>query len=142
MATQKENVNITNMLVHAGIKPTPVRLLVLKTLMSSARPMSSQEIESELETVDRSSITRALALFTEEHLLHVIADGSDSTKYEICHDADHSEHKDEHAHFHCRHCGETICLTSSSINIPPLPDGYCPESVSFVITGLCPKCNK
>lgn len=137
----KNKTDITGMLARAGIRPTPVRILILRTLVDAARPLSAQEIETRLETVDRSSITRALTLFTEEHLVHVISDGTSSMKYEPCHSHCHDRlHTDEHVHFHCRMCGSTECLADTPIPTPPLPTGYRAENATFVISGLCPTC--
>ncbi len=145
MATEKSEKELTEKLSRSGIRLSPVRLLVLKLLMSSDKPMSSLEIETRLETVDRSSITRTLSVFTEAHIVHVISDGSGSMKYEVCADTEaHSGqfHSDEHAHFHCRNCGETVCLPSAPMPEPDLPEGFLAENATYVITGLCPACNK
>lgn len=132
---------IESLLAGAGIRISPVRVLILKALMASERPLSSQDIETKLETVDRSSISRALSVFSDSHLVHVISDGSGSMKYEICRDSDSDYgHADEHAHFHCRNCGETVCLPATSVPIPVLPEGFHAESTTYVIAGLCPKC--
>ena len=131
------------MLEEAGIRPSPARALTLKALAMAARPLSAQEIEERLETVDRSSISRTLAVFTDSHLVHAISDGSGSMKYEICNDS-HTEgrHNDEHAHFHCRRCGKTLCLSGISAPVPELPEGYQAENATFVISGLCPDCSR
>lgn len=137
---------MTRILAEAGIRPSPARILILRVLAEARRPLSSLEIETLLETVDRSSITRTLALFAEEQVVHLIPDGSGSMKYEMCHDpARHSMchdavHSDEHAHFHCRVCGVTTCLDSVHVAQPELPAGYRADSVSYIITGVCPSC--
>lgn len=131
------------MLERAGIRPSPARTLTLKILAESGAPLSALDIEQCLETVDRSSITRTLALFTDSHLVHVISDGSGSMKYEICSDClSDARHSDEHAHFHCRVCGKTVCLTRFALRFPELPEGYVAENATFVITGLCPDCSR
>ena len=145
MAIEKLEEELIARLTRAGIRVSPVRLLVLKTLMSSDRPLSSLDIETGLETVDRSSITRTLSVFTEAHIVHVISDGSGSMKYEVCADmgtGDGQFHSDGHAHFHCRSCGETVCLPSASVPEPELPEGFRAENATYVITGLCPSCNR
>ena len=147
MAVTKEKHEMTQILAEAGIRPSPVRILILGELYQSGRPLSSLEIETMLDTVDRSSITRTLSLFADRHIIHVIPDGSGSMKYEICHDtARHSQcsvtgHSDEHAHFHCRICGMTTCLDNVHVGQPELPDGYHAENVSYIVTGICPACS-
>lgn len=133
---------IHRMLEKAGIRPSPARILTLKTLMESNRPLSGLEIENALESIDRSTITRTLSILNEEHLIHAIADGSGSMKYEICiADNELDQHNDQHAHFHCRVCGNTICLREVEIPEFKLEDGYKQETLTFVITGVCPNCS-
>lgn len=143
MAIEKECESVERRLADAGIRISPARVLTLRTLLAASRPLSAQEIEDALETLDRSSITRTLQTFCDAHLLHQISDGSGSMRYEVCRDIGHSRaHSDQHAHFHCRSCGETVCLTDLEIRLPGLPEGYKAENTTYVITGLCPKCNR
>lgn len=123
------------------IKPTAMRILLVRLLMAQEHPLSAQDMEDALVTADRSTISRTLTLFTEHRLVHTISDGSGSVKYEICHShGSHTEHDDRHPHFHCTRCGSTFCLEASIPEIS-LPDGYKPESANFIITGLCPRCS-
>lgn len=125
----------------AGIKITPIRTMVIRSISSFSSPVSAQQIEDNLETVDRSSITRALALFVKRGLLHVVEDGSGSSKYELCHNpASHGSIVHMHPHFHCKECGKTECLESTPIPDMKLPEGYMSESANFVIKGLCARC--
>ena len=103
--------DVIQALSDAGLRPSPVRNLIAKALWESHAPMSAQDLETVLETVDRSSISRAMSMFANHGFVHVVDDGSGSLKYELCHSTD--------SH---------------------LPDGYEPLSVNYVIKGLCPKC--
>lgn len=131
------------MLQGAGVRITPVRLLVLEELSKSTSPVSGQALEDGLETVDRSSITRTLSLFTEKGLVHTVDDGSGSIKYELC-KASHlnAGDSDEHPHFHCVKCGSTVCLDYLSLPPVELPEGYEPVSGNYVIKGVCPDCSR
>ena len=122
MATKGEIEAIEMMLGESGLRPTPVRVLVVKELMAASRPMSGKELEELLDTVDRSSISRTLVHFTEHGLVH------------------QHRHTDEHPHFHCRECGETICLPRMQVPDMDLPEGYKGENISYIITGICAKC--
>lgn len=129
-------------LEEAGMRPSPVRLLVLKTLHGASSPLTSQEIETLLETVDRSSINRTLSLFAERGLLHTVDDGSGVVKYEPCRSAGcHESHDDRHPHFHCTSCGKTFCFSNLAIPPIPLPDGFSAVSANYVVKGLCPSCS-
>ena len=66
-----------HLLEHHGIKPTANRLLIVKALEKAGRPLSLTELETTLETIDKSNISRALSLFREAHLVHVLEDSGD-----------------------------------------------------------------
>ena len=59
-----------------GVKATPNRILVLRSMLLSERPLSLSELETMLDSVDRSSIFRVLTLFAAHHIVHEIEDGS------------------------------------------------------------------
>ena len=144
MAIERETLknDIENILIKAGIRPTPARILVLKALIESENPLSAQDIDSCLDTLDRSSITRTLPILTDAHLIHQFSDGSGAMKYEYCQCENHDDvHDDQHVHFHCIKCGKTECMPHLEIKVPELPEGYKANSVTFVIGGVCSSCN-
>ena len=51
-----------DMLVGKGVRPTAARILVLQKLSERTSPASLFELEAELETLDKSTISRSLAL--------------------------------------------------------------------------------
>ncbi len=122
-----------------GVKPTANRILILRTLLRAGRPLSMTEIETDLESVDKSIISRTLSAFREARLLHVLADG-ESPRYEVCHCAAEEEDTDRHVHFHCTRCGRTFCLEEIPIPAVSLPEGYAADHVNFVVEGICPHC--
>lgn len=125
----------------AGVKVSPVRSLVMRVLLQAESPLCAQDIECRLGTVDRSSITRALALFSDKGPVHTIEDGSGSVKYEICHAAGaHDHHNDLHPHFYCTQCGSTFCFCDTSVPEIALPGGFVPMSLNYIVKGLCPEC--
>ncbi len=132
--------DIENLLREKGIKISAIRILVGKVLQQSTMPLSALEIEQALATVDRSSITRALSLFTSKGLVHSIDDGSGATKYELCHAYENDSHSDLHPHFHCMGCGATFCLNDTEIPPVKLPEGFEAVLPNYVIKGYCPKC--
>ena len=62
-------------LVRRDIKPTAIRLLVIKEMMQAERAVSLLDLETLLDTVDKSTISRTIALFLSHHLIHSIDDG-------------------------------------------------------------------
>lgn len=123
-----------------GVRPTANRILILKSLYESARPLSMVEIESMVKTVDKSNISRTLGLFRDNHLVHIIEAG-DSLRYELCHSHNHKEHDDMHVHFYCERCHRTFCINSPIPQVQ-LPEGYSMRSVNYMVKGICRDCRK
>lgn len=136
----KDEINI--ILKGVGINPTPVRTLVYKCLESSKTPLSLTDLETQLDSVDKSSISRTLNIFRQNHLVHSFNDGSGSLKYEICHNESSDFHEDLHVHFRCEKCGVTQCLSDIKVPQVDLPEGYEALELSYMISGICPNCSK
>ena len=131
---------IISMLEHHGVRPTANRIVIAAALASAGRPVSLGELEASLDTIDKSNISRALAAFRSVHMLHVIEDGSDSVRYELCLSGHGHSDTDVHVHFYCERCGKTFCL--HEIPIPPvtLPQGWEPQTSNYLVKGICPDC--
>ena len=128
------------LLASHGIKPTANRIVVARTLAAAERPMSLTELEYKILSIDKSGVFRALTLFREHHLVHVIEDGGDGVRYELCHSHDgHAE--DQHVHFYCERCHRTFCLTDMPIPTVSLPAGYELHDINYMAKGLCPECS-
>ena len=126
--------------MHHGVKPTANRIMIANAFVKEHRPLSMGEIETQLESVDKSVISRTLALFRERRLVHILPDGGDGVRYELCRSCSDDHDDDVHIHFYCRRCGKTFCLEDIPIPEVSLPDGYEAESVNYMVTGLCPDC--
>ena len=130
------------LLASHDIKPTANRIVVAKTLAAAERPMSLTELEYKILSIDNSGVFRALTLFREHHLVHVIEDGGDGVRYELCHSHDgHAEDDDQHVHFYCERCHRTFCLTDMPIPTVILPAGYELHDINYMAKGLCPECS-
>lgn len=135
------DMNPTELLTGAGVKPTANRILVLRALMAAAGPMSLSELEDSIQTMEKSSIFRVLTLLMDHELLHALEDGRGIVKYEVCNGHhDGAEHHDMHAHFYCERCRQVFCLESVTAPIPPLPEGFEVKSVNYMLKGLCADC--
>lgn len=126
-------------LAEHGIRPTSVRILVMRAIMQRKGAFCLYDIEADVPTLDRSSIFRALRLFTQHHLLHEIDDGSGFCKYCLCQCEDHDHHLN-HVHFTCIKCGKTFCIEDQKIPAVALPEGFVQEEAEYVIKGICPDC--
>lgn len=135
-----EDNNYTALLEAHDIKPTANRLIVLRTLDGAGRPMSLTELENRILTIDKSGIFRTLSLFREQHLVHVIEDGGDGVRYELCHSHDDDIDDDLHVHFYCEQCHQTYCLDHIPVPGIDLPEGFIMSSVNYMVKGICPHC--
>lgn len=130
------------MMKEHGVKPTAMRMLVLRCIVEAGETLTLRQIEEELCTADRSTIFRTLCLFEQHHLLHSIHDGSGSVRYEACHSShNHENDDDRHPHFRCLRCGRTICISECRIPKVELPEGFQAERVDYVVTGVCAACS-
>lgn len=111
-------------------------------MLAHQTAFSLPTLENELDTVDKSTLSRTINLFHDHHLIHSIDDGSGSVKYSVCRHEGECALGDLHVHFHCNRCGSTFCM--ESISVPPisLPEHFQLENVNFVIKGICGKCSQ
>ncbi len=123
-----------------GVKVTANRILVARALEEAGRPLSLMELETVLETLDKSSVFRALSAFKEAHLVHVLEDAGEGVRYELCHSHDTRRDDDLHVHFYCTACHRTFCLEDTPVPAVAVPAGYRPESSSYLVRGICPSC--
>jgi Fur family ferric uptake transcriptional regulator len=135
-----EEKTIVASLESHGIRPTANRIRIAQALARAGRPLTLSELETELETIDKSNIFRALNLFRDSHFVHSIEDGGEGTRYEICHRSHDEGDDDAHVHFHCEKCHKTFCLEDIPVPAVRLPEGYAPESVNYMVKGVCPAC--
>ncbi len=139
----------SEILEKAGLRATPNRILVLRELMGAEAPQSLIELETRLETLDRSSILRVLTSLCDHGLVHVMEDGRGVSKYEACHDSGHHhDHREwhiaedlHHAHFYCEKCGKVYCLEDVMVPQIEVPEGFEVRGVNFMLKGLCPRCS-
>lgn len=129
------NEDIDKLFESHDIRPTAVRLLVWKTLQKFNYAFALYDLENALPLTDRSSIFRALTLFAEKGLLHVINDGSGQHKYCI-----QQQHGCEHVHITCVKCGRTFCYKNQEIPPVEVPPGFEIYNISYVIQGVCSHC--
>lgn len=129
-----------NHLGKGGIKPTPNRILVMDALLRASHPLSLVELETELETLEKSSVFRVLNVLLEKDLVHTLEDGRGITKYEVCHGHDHHSARDMHPHFYCERCHNVFCLDMIPMPEVTMPEGFQVKSVNFMLKGLCPMC--
>lgn len=122
------------------IKPTAIRMLVLKQFMAHQEALSLKSIEDYFEKVDRSTLFRTIKTFVEHHLIHEVDDGSGAAKFALCQESCTCQFNELHLHFFCIKCKKTYCLTEIPIPKVALPAGFSFSMANFVIKGSCPSC--
>ena len=123
-----------------GVKATANRIVIARALADAHRPLTMTELEDMLETIDKSNIFRALQLFRDAHLVHVLEDTGGGVRYEFCH-SHHQDHDDDlHVHFYCEKCHRTFCLEDTPVPSVAVPEGYSVDSSSMLLRGICPEC--
>lgn len=134
--------NIEKLLLERDVKPTAMRILILKSMLGFSRAFSLADLETVMETVDKSTIFRTIILFHEKLLIHSIDDGSGAIKYSVCNSNCSCGISDTHAHFYCLHCNKTFCLEKVAVPDINIPDKLIPVSINLVIKGFCENCTK
>jgi Fur family ferric uptake transcriptional regulator len=134
------NINIDDLLKQKNLRLTNARKGVLEAFRNSRSALSHRELDKKLPTyLDRITMYRTLVSFKKKGLIHSVTDPeSGIARYLFTNPA----LPEYHAHFKCTGCDLLICL---SISISPegmiaLPDGFQATSYSFIIEGLCDKC--
>ena len=135
-----EDKHLLELIEHHGVKPTANRLVIARALAAAGRPMSMTELETLLETIDKSNIFRTLQAFREAHLVHVLEDTGDGVRYELCRSHHDDEDDDLHVHFYCEKCHRTFCLSDIPVPSVSIPEGYEMHSVSYLLKGICKDC--
>ena len=123
-----------------GIKPTAMRLLILRAMLDTNRAVSQHDLEETLQTVDKSTIFRTVMLFMEHHLVHAVDDGSGALKYAVCSDDCTCSVSDQHVHFYCEGCHRAFCFRQQAVPMVEAPEGFVLHGVNYVLKGLCPAC--
>ena len=135
-----EDAQLIQLMQRHGVKPTANRIVIARALAAAGRPMSMTELETLLETIDKSNVFRTLQAFREAHLVHVLDDTGDGVRYELCHSHHDDEDDDLHVHFYCEKCHRTFCL--EDIPVPPVSvqGGFAVQTVNYLLKGVCPDC--
>lgn len=133
---------IIALLESHGVKPTPNRILLARALDAAGRPLSMTELETAVESIDKSNVFRTLQTFRDAHLVHALEDSGSGVRYELCHSHLEEHDDDLHVHFFCEKCHRTFCLEDIPVPPVPTPPSYQVSGASYLLKGLCPECNK
>src|ERR1700722_16330507 len=117
---------INSILKRNNLSITSGRKKILELFLENPGALSHGDIEKKAgEKFDRVTVYRTLQVFLEKGVIHSIPTADNSTRYGLCKDnSQEGQHHDNHVHFICKDCGNTICL--ENVAIPPikLPKGF------------------
>ena len=132
---------IESLLSQHQLRNTEKRRDILRLFLTNDFALSSKMIEESLKNhIDRVTLYRLLHSFEDKGLIHRVINKDNETFYARCTSC-HSQHTDEHLHFHCTSCNKVTCIkhiTTSSIIVP---EGFEAKTINLDIYGICKKCN-
>lgn len=129
-------------LAEKKIRPTAVRLRVFGLLKQNPIALSLNDIEHELNPIDRTTLFRTLKAFEKHGIIHTVNGERGLVQYALCSvscSCSYSDHM--HVHFSCHSCRKTYCLYDIRIPGATLPEGFTPLDANVVIKGLCKPCS-
>ena len=133
---------IDELLRKSQLSVTGGRRKILELFLQHDGALSHSDIEKKAgEKFDRVTVYRTLQAFVEKGLIHSIPTPDNSIRYALCKDdCSGGQHRDDHVHFICNSCGNTICLEEVVIPAIRLPRGYLAQQVEMLVSGVCKGC--
>ena len=130
-----------DMLRGAKLRSTRGRVAILKILSAAKRPLTREQIASELgkKGLNKVTIYRALERFVRVGLVHKAFLQSRTWHFELAENCTESQC---HPHFTCTNCGDTHCLTEITLPMAKSPHrGFVIDRQRVQLEGVCPECN-
>ena len=133
---------IKELLKKNHMSVTDSRLQILDMFYHAPGALAHADIEKKAsDKIDRVTIYRTLQTFEEKGIIHTIPTADNSVKYALCKDqCAEGHHHDNHVHFVCDNCGNTICMDEVTVPLIKLPNGYEMRQVEMVVSGRCREC--
>src|SRR6201996_1834599 len=126
---------IDELLKKSQLSVTGGRRKILELFVQHDGALSHSDIEKKAgEKFDRVTVYRTLQAFLEKGLIHTIPTADNSIRYALCKDnCSAGHHQDDHVHFVCQSCGNTVCLEGVAIPAIRLPKGFTADQVEMVV---------
>ncbi|ULQ55596.1 transcriptional repressor [Flavihumibacter rivuli] len=133
---------IHDILKRNQLSVTGSRVKILELFLGQQGALAHADIEKGTdEKFDRVTVYRTLQVFLNKGIIHTIPTSDNSIRYALCkEECSEGHHHDNHVHFVCDSCGNTICLEEVSIPSIQLPKGYSIKQVEMVVSGKCKTC--
>ena len=135
---------IKDLLKKNHMSVTDSRLQILNMFYHAPGALAHADIEKKAsDKIDRVTIYRTLQTFEEKGIIHTIPTADNSVKYALCKDqCAEGHHHDNHVHFVCEQCENTVCLDEVTIPEISLPKGYEAKQVEVIVSGICKECKR
>ncbi|NML19950.1 transcriptional repressor [Pseudoflavitalea sp. G-6-1-2] len=142
-STKQTDIQIDHILKHNQLSVTDSRKKILELFLQSNGALAHGDIEKKTgEKFDRVTVYRTLQVFMEKGIIHTIPTADNAVRYALCKDeCTEGHHHDNHVHFVCNACGNTICLEEVHVPEVKLPKGFQPTEVQMIVSGICKECH-
>ena len=133
---------IDDILKKNQLSVTGSRKKILELFLQSNGALAHSDIEKKTgEKFDRVTVYRTLQSFLDKGIIHTIPTSDNSIRYALCKDdCSNGHHHDNHVHFVCSKCSNTICLDHVTIPAVKLPVGFKASEFQMVVNGICKSC--
>jgi Fur family ferric uptake transcriptional regulator len=133
---------VDELLRRSQLSVTGGRRKILELFLQQDGALSHSDIETKADgKFDRVTVYRTLQAFLEKGLIHSIPTSDNSIRYALCKDnCSGGHHRDDHVHFICNTCGNTVCLEDVVVPAIRLPRGYVVQQVAMLVSGVCKSC--
>lgn len=134
--------DVLNILRKNNLSITEGRKVILQLFLQSGGALAHADIEKRSgASFDRVTVYRTLQTFVEKGIIHQIPTTDNSVLYALCKEnCEAGHHHDNHVHFFCDNCHQTICLDEVTIPKVKLPNGFKPLHAEMVVNGICRDC--
>lgn len=135
---------IQDILKKNQLSITGSRVKILELFLDQAGALAHGDIERRTgEKFDRVTVYRTLQVFLSKGIIHSIPTADNSVLYALCKDeCGEGHHHDNHVHFVCDKCGNTVCLDEVTVPVIRLPRGYKSNQIQVVVNGKCKDCSR
>lgn len=133
---------IQEILKRNQLSITGSRVKILELFLQQHEALVHGDIEKKTgEKFDRVTIYRTLQTFMDKGIIHIIPTTDNNIRYALCKDnCTEGHHNDNHVHFICDNCGNTICLDHVTVPKIALPAGFQTHQAEMLINGVCNNC--
>jgi Fur family transcriptional regulator, ferric uptake regulator len=135
---------IEDILRRNHLSITDSRKKILHLFLSIPGALAHGDIERKAgERFDRVTVYRTLQTFLEKGIIHTIPTTDSCIRYALCkNDCTEGHHHDNHVHFICMQCGNTLCLDDTAIPEVRVPKGFSVNFTEVVVKGICKNCKQ